>query len=139
MPISSDLLSTTAAAGSMVSNGLPAANSDKAYISSTDSTVLACQLAKQDLQAVRKEYLFGLPSSWCTRLAQLLRDERDVPLALAFMNMLVMTLPAAVLLHVFKVQSHAVGVAYVLISYALFLQVGGSSNKGSIQCRQQFR
>jgi hypothetical protein len=132
MPISSDLLSTTAAAGSMASDGLPAANTDKAHISATESTVLACQLAKQDLKAVRNEYLFGLPSSWTTRLAKLLRDERDVPLALAFMNMLVMTLPAAVLLHVFKVQSHAVGLAYVLISYALFLQVGGGSVVGSI-------
>jgi hypothetical protein len=132
MPISSELLSTTAAAGSMVSDGLPAANSNTPHISATASTVLACQLAKQDLQAVRKEYLFGLPSSWTTRLAQLLRDERDVPLALAFMNMLLMTLPAAVLLHVFKVQSHAVGLGYVLISYALFLQVGGSRVVGSI-------
>lgn len=88
--------------------------------------VRACQLAHLDLQAVRHEYLFGLPSSLASRLTGLLRDKRDLPLALAFMNMLVMALPAAAALHVFKVQSHAVGLAYVLVNYALFLQASAS-------------
>lgn len=81
------------------------------------------QLVDKDLHAARHEYLFSLPASWCNRLTALLRDPRDTPLALAFSNMLLLTLPAAVLLHVFKVQSHGVGLAYMLLSYALFLQV----------------
>lgn len=88
-----------------------------------DYVQLARKLVDQDLTAVRKEYLFSLPSSCLDGLAGLLKDPRDVPLALAFMNMLVLALPAAVLLHVFRVQSHAVGLAYVLLNYALFLQV----------------
>ena len=92
-----------------------------AAVASLDS-IAACHLAQQDLQAVRHEYIFGLPRSLSNRLAGLLRDERDLPLALAFMNMLVLALPAAAALHVFKVQSHAVGLAYMLVNYALFLQ-----------------
>lgn len=88
-----------------------------------DYVQLARKLVDQDLTAVRKEYLFSLPSSCLDGLAGLLKDPRDVPLALAFMNMLVLALPAAVLLHVFRVQSHAVGLAYFLVNYALFLQV----------------
>lgn len=97
-----------------------------ACVTASDCTLMACQLVNQDLSAVRNEYLFGLPGRWLnSKLADLLRDKRDVPLALAFMNMLVLAVPAAVCLHVFKVQSHAVGLAYMLLNYALFLQASG--------------
>lgn len=84
----------------------------------------ACQLANQDLQAARQEYIFTLPSSCLTSLASsgLLRDKRDVPLLLLLINILATAVPAAVLLHVLSIKSHLLGLAYLLANYALFLQ-----------------
>jgi len=95
---------------------------DQNHAASCAYACKASQLVNKDLCAVRKEYLFSLPSSMLEGLTALLRNKRDIPLALAFINMLLLAVPAAALLHVFRVQSHVVGLAYMLGNYALFLQ-----------------
>lgn len=90
-------------------------------------TSKACQLANKDLQSVRKEYLFTIPSSALLKvISSLLRDPRDLPLALLLLNISVTTLPAAILLHAYSIQSHAIGVAYLVASYVLYLQASAS-------------
>lgn len=52
----------------------------------------------------------------------LLLDERDEPALHLLCNVLFTTVPAAVLLHAFRVQSHWIGLAYFVVNYVLFLQ-----------------
>jgi hypothetical protein len=102
-------------------------------------TSRACQLANQDLQAARNEYVFTLPGSLLTRVTSsgLLKDSRDLPQFLLLTNILLTAVPAAVCLHAFKVESHAVGLLYLLANYTLYLQVGGGAAADSVLQVQQ--
>lgn len=84
----------------------------------------ACQLATQDLQAARKEYVFTLPGSVLTTVtgSGLLRDNRDLPLLLLLFNITITTVPAAMMLHLLRNESHLIGLAYLLANYVLYLQ-----------------
>lgn len=82
------------------------------------------QLANQDLQAPRSEYVFTFSSPTISVAAsrRLLRDERDLPLLLLLFNVAVTTVPAATALHLFGVRSHLVGLLYMVANYVLYLQ-----------------
>lgn len=93
-------------------------------VAATPFTNKACQLANQDLQAQRKEYVFTFPKSILTEFTTSgLRDSRDLPLALLLLNITLTAVPAAVLLHVCSVESHAIGLTYLVLNYVLYLQV----------------
>jgi hypothetical protein len=91
------------------------------------------QLANQDLQAPRAEYVFTLPSQTLTAAASnlLLRDGRDLPLLLLLFNVAVTTLPAAIALHVFGVKAHLLGLLYMVANYVLYLQARAQQTGGS--------
>ena len=75
-------------------------------------------LVNEDIEAARNEWLFNPPSFMIEGIKTLLIDERDLPMALAFFNIIVTTLPAAAA--VFYLQSHVFGLIYVvtnLITY----------------------
>lgn len=82
--------------------------------------VTAADLANQDINAKRQEYLFAIPSilHHCTRL---LKDERDIPALYLVFNIVLIVVPAVVLLHSFHI-SHLLGAVYLLANYVLFLQ-----------------
>jgi hypothetical protein len=84
-------------------------------------TAAASQLASQDILAARREYLFRFPSS--KLLQRWLCDGRDAPCAWLLANIAGTVVPAAALLHAMRLQSHALGAAYLLATYGLFLQV----------------
>lgn len=85
----------------------------------------ATQAANEDVQAQRREYVFTFPSSLVTSVtgSGLLRDKRDMPLLLLLINVLATTVPAAAMLHACKVYSHLLGLLYLVVNYALYLQV----------------
>jgi hypothetical protein len=78
-------------------------------------------LAREDLQCPRAEYLFKLPSAVVRPLLSLLVDARDEPILHLLCNQLLLVIPAVVLLFSFA-RSHWWGVLYIALNYALFLQ-----------------
>jgi hypothetical protein len=86
------------------------------------STANACRLAAVDLSSQRNEYIFKVPYGLRRIGLGLLLDERDEPALHLLCNVLCTTVPAAVLLHAFSVQSHLLGLAYFVVNYVLFLQ-----------------
>jgi len=99
----------------------------------------ACQLATQDLQAARKDYVFTLPGSVLTTVtgSGLLRDNRDLPLLLLLFNITITTVPAAVMLHFFRSESHYIGLAYLLANYALYLQASSRTTVAACSAFKQ--
>lgn len=92
----------------------------------------ATQAANEDVQAQRREYVFTF--SLVTRItgSGLVRDKRDVPLVLLLINVLATTVPAAVMLHACKVESHLLGLLYLVVNYALYLQVRHMNTGGQL-------
>lgn len=91
---------------------------------STPFTNKACQLANNDVQASRQEFLFRLPSSILNSdLVKVLQDPRDITCLQLVANILLTAVPVAVMLHAINLQSHLLGMLYLLLNYALYLQV----------------
>eukprot|EP00882_Tetradesmus_deserticola_P020043 GHRQ01021597.1.p1 GENE.GHRQ01021597.1~~GHRQ01021597.1.p1 ORF type:complete len:176 (+),score=26.66 GHRQ01021597.1:356-883(+) len=86
------------------------------------ATADACRLAAIDLSSQRNEYVFEMPSRLRQAGLSLLMDERDEPALNLLCNVLCTTLPAAVLLHAFSVQSNLIGLVYFAANYGLFVQ-----------------
>jgi hypothetical protein len=82
----------------------------------------AVELALRDQQSGRQEFVFALSTCWDSVYKQWLNDERDTPCFWLLANIFLTTLPAAILLHAFRVESHAAGLSYFVISYVLYLQ-----------------
>ena len=81
---------------------------------------MADQAATADDEAPRCEYLFRTPS--LLRAEELLNDPKgDAPALYLIFNVSVLALPAAIALHVIG-PSHALGLAYLVLNYAAFLQ-----------------
>lgn len=84
-------------------------------------------LAIADLKAKRKEYVWSAPQ-WLgvtdVMSQHLLHDPRDAPAMWLVLNVITLVLPAATLLHAHPEAPHWVGAAYLVLNYALFLQVG---------------
>lgn len=73
---------------------------------------------QKDLKAKRREYLFS-PPSWLQRhFLPALQDSRDEPVAMLLMNILLVTLPSAVLL-LLGPQKHWLGLIHVAVNYIL--------------------
>jgi hypothetical protein len=89
-------------------------------------TARAEALAAADLKARRQEYLWAAPE-WLgasSKMAgRLLEDARDAPAMWLVLNVACLALPAAVALHAHPAPPHWVGAAYLVLNYALFLQV----------------
>ena len=81
-----------------------------ALASETEKNV--ARILEHDMHAARNEWLLTPPKAIQGVLRALLWDERDMPLAFVFVNVLLLTLPAAVA--VFSAQSHALGCLYLL-------------------------
>ena len=79
-------------------------------------------LVQQDVEARRAEYLFQAPRPIRGALLRLLRDPRDEPLMHLLFNVVLLAATPAACLFAFGVRSHLVGLAYLLVNYALFLQ-----------------
>ena len=76
--------------------------------------------AQQDLDARRKEFWL-VPPRWAGRIvAGTLADQRDLPVAYLFLNILAMVVPAAVAVYMLP-PSHVVGAAYFAATYTLFV------------------
>lgn len=73
-----------------------------------------------DVSATRKEYLFGLPNCVSYRLVLLLHNPKDTAIAYLFMNILLTTVPAAIV--VFYLNNNIAGILYVVFNYAVYLQ-----------------
>ncbi len=82
----------------------------------------ARSLAQQDLDARRAEFLFAAPRPIRGALLRLLRDPRDEPLLHLLLNVVLLAATPAACLFAFGVRSHLLGLAYLLVNYALFLQ-----------------
>jgi hypothetical protein len=92
------------------------------------ATSRAEALAKADLLARRQEYVWAAPD-WlgASRLASwALEDPRDAPAMWLVLNVAALALPAACALHVHPAPPHWAGAAYMLVNYAVFLQVGAA-------------
>ena len=87
-----------------------------------DEAVLHAEIARHvslDQSAERREYAFCTP--WLAgRLASRLRDARDRPILELYCNILLCTLPSAVL--VFAQPGHWTGAAHLALNYLLFLE-----------------
>lgn len=79
------------------------------------------KLAKLDLASRREEFLFRLPLIVARPLSRLLQDPRDEPVLHLLCNLILCVWPAAALMFAYC-RSHWVGVAYLALNYALFLQ-----------------
>ena len=86
-----------------------------ALASETEKNV--ARILEHDMHAARNEWLLTPPKAIQGVLRALLWDERDMPIAFVFVNVLLLTLPAAVA--VFSAQSHALGCLYLLANTAL--------------------
>ena len=75
---------------------------------------------EKDLTAIRREYLFGVPSSWRKRILGTLREPRDLPVAILLVNNVLLIVPAACF--VIKAKSHWVGLSVLVLNYVVFLQ-----------------
>jgi hypothetical protein len=78
-------------------------------------------LTNADLTAARNEWLVTPPRWVQARLLPLLADARDAPLLFLLLNVAAVVPPAALAL-LRAPPSHALGAAYLLLVYALFLQ-----------------
>ncbi len=79
----------------------------------------ATSSAQYDIRAVRREYVFALPSGISRLLEQQLKDPRDLPLATCLVNVLLF-LPATLL--TCSIRSHVLGLLHLVLLYSLFLQ-----------------
>lgn len=86
--------------------------------------IKASHLAGEDIHGPRNEYIFDIADTSfdVVGVKGLLNDKRDVPAVNCLLNICCTTLPAAVLLHALHLDSHAVGLLYMVLNYAVFLQ-----------------
>lgn len=77
--------------------------------------------ATRDVNGTRKEYLVALPEALEKGVVAEMRDPRDKPLLYLFINVVMFTIPTAVLVYALPA-NHWVGLAYVCTNYILFLQ-----------------
>lgn len=79
-----------------------------------------------DLKARRQEYLWSAPN-WLgvsdVISHSALEDPRDAPAMWLVLNVILLVLPAAAWLHVQQEPTHWMGAVYMVLNYALFLQV----------------
>ena len=76
--------------------------------------------AQQDLDALRKEFLLA-PPCWAGRaIASTLADQRDLPVAYLFLNILALVVPAAAAVFMLP-PSHVVGATYFAAAYSSFI------------------
>jgi hypothetical protein len=75
-----------------------------------------------DLTADRWEYLFSLPEFVESYFLEMLVDKRDIVMVRLMMNVTLVMLPMAVLLFLWGSFHPLIGLAYVVINYALFIQ-----------------
>ncbi|KAL6781577.1 hypothetical protein ACKKBF_B08580 [Auxenochlorella protothecoides x Auxenochlorella symbiontica] len=78
--------------------------------------------AESDTVAGRQEYLWRPPPFVVNWLRRSLVEERDLPAAFMLLNLATTTLPAALLLWSTGCRSHLLGAAYLILTYAAFLQ-----------------
>ena len=78
-------------------------------------------LAEKDKHAQRCEYVFPPPRALQPLLLSLLADQRDGPALWLLLNVLTMVVPAAVCMFLWC-HSHWVGLLYLGINYATFIQ-----------------
>lgn len=74
----------------------------------------------EDQSAIRKEYIFDIPKALKEQLRNLLKDSRDLPVAILLCNILILV-PTAVYF-VSRAHSHLLGASFLLINYGFFLQ-----------------
>lgn len=76
------------------------------------------EAVSKDLKAKRREYLFA-PPRWLQRsFLPALQDQRDEPVALLLCNILLITIPSAILV-LFGPQRHMIGAIHVVVNYVL--------------------
>ena len=73
---------------------------------------------QHDLTAPRNEWLITPPAPVTAYLKRIIKEERDLPIAYLFLNVICMTLPAAAA--VFYARSNILGLAYMLCNTLLF-------------------
>lgn len=78
--------------------------------------------ATADATSRRQEYLFAAPAPLDGWLRGMVNDQRDMPLVYLLFNIICTSCPAAALIWVWPCTSHWVGAAYLVATYALFLQ-----------------
>jgi fatty acid desaturase len=76
----------------------------------------------QDLKNVRKEFLFALPEAIESRFMGMLTDKRDIVMVRLMANISLTMIPCAALLFYLKSFSVYLGIAYVAVFYALYIQ-----------------
>jgi len=79
-------------------------------------------LNPNDLNDVRREYLFALPAFIEKPLYDQLLDKRDLVMVRLMLNITVVMLPWALLLFYLRTFPAWLGVGYLVVNYALFLQ-----------------
>ena len=91
---------------------------DGSRVSCSSVTDVIEAAVRKDLHAKRREYLFT-PPRWLQRhLLPALQDSRDEPVALLLMNILLVTVPSALLL-LLGPQRHWLGLIHVAVNYIL--------------------
>lgn len=94
-------------------------------------------LAVADIKARRQEYLWAAPK-WLgvsdAVVKSALEDPRDAPAMWLVVNVICLALPAALWLHAQPAPSHWLGVAYIVLNYALFLQVRERCGQWALRC-----
>jgi len=76
----------------------------------------------EDLKNERKEFLFTLPEALESRFLSVLNDKRDIAMVRLMANITLTMIPAAAILFYLKSFNNLIGLLYVVVFYALYLQ-----------------